>query len=238
MKKINFSLFVLLGIIITSCSDNIGINPIDYDLKKNIIGTWKDNNNYSITFFHNDIFIDTMYISGPFADTAIVIRNGKYNISNSVLNLTEYQYDTVITESDVGFATFRQSYEISIQNSVLKRKPFSVFDNIGDNRKEIWDKWQTNSWYAQIVANNKPETFYGSYVIKYEFIKDSSECIETSIFHNSINDSVYEFTYYKAFDYRQPYLDISPYQDIFVKFINNKMYWYYNYILEDLIKIR
>lgn len=238
MKKIILSIFVLLGIIIIGCSDDNGINPIDLELQKNIIGTWQDNAKYTITFFQNGTFIDSMYYFDQFTDTSIIIRNGKYNISNSILTYTEFQYDTIITQSNIGFAVIERSYEISIQNSILIRKPFSVLDNIGNKRNEIWDKWQTSSWFAQIDAYNNQETYFGSYIIKYEFKQDSNKCIQTNIFHNSINDSIYEYSYYRNFNYTQPYLDISGDQDILVKFINNKMYWYYNYMPKDLIKIR
>ena len=238
MKIIIYPFFVLLGFIVLSCSEDSIINPIDLELQKNIIGTWEDNTKYTITFFPNGTFIDSMYYFDQFVDTSIIIRNGKYNISNSILTFTEFQYDTIITQSNIGFAVMERSYEITIQNSILKRKLFSVFNNIGLNRNDIWDKWETKAWYAQIDAVDSTQTFYGSYDIQYLFIQDSNKCMQTNIFHNVVNDSIYEYGGYPNFTYSPPYLDISSDQDILVKFINNKMYWYYSYIPKDLIKIR
>ena len=82
-----FTLFLAILffiVILTSCSNDAGVNPIDLELQKNIIGTWQDNAKYTVTFSRNGAFIDSVYYFDQFVDTSIIVRKGKYNIDNSV----------------------------------------------------------------------------------------------------------------------------------------------------------
>jgi hypothetical protein len=237
MKNLICSIAVALSLIILGCDDDSIVNPIDSELQKNIVGTWKDNAGYIVTYFSNGTFTDSIFYFDQFTDTSIIIRKGNYNIANSVLIYSEFYFDTIITQSNLGFAAQEFSYEISISNSILKRIPFSVFRNIGQNRMDLWDKWETVSWFAQIDAVYSSETYHGSSIIQYNFIQDSSKCVKTTVFHNEINDSTFEFNSSQRITYNSPYLDINGYKNILVKFINKKMYWYYNYQPRDLFKV-
>lgn len=237
MKNIIFFVVVFCGVTLISCSDDNSINPIDLELQKNIIGTWQDDSDYRITFFTNGSFVDSIYFD-PALDSSIIVRKGKYNINNSVLTLSEFYFDTIVTQSHIGFAILERAYEITIQNAILKRKSFLAFKNIGQNRMEIWDKWETTTWYAQIDAVDSSQTFYGSFNIEYLFIQDSNKCLQTNRLHNAVNDSIYEYSGNPNFTYNPPYLDISSDKDILVVFKSYKMYWYYYYVPKDLIKIR
>lgn len=237
MKNLICSIVVVFSLIVIGCDDDSFVNPIDSELQKNIVGTWKDNAGNIVTYFSNGTFTDSIFYFDQFTDTSIIVRKGKYNIANSVLTYSDFYFDTIITQSNLGFAVQELSYEISISNSILKRKPFSVFRNIGLNRMDLWDKWETVSWYAQIDAVYSSETYHGSFIIQYNFIQDSSKCVKTTVFHNEINDSTNEYINYSNFTYNLPYLDINGYENILVKFINKKMNWYYNYQPRDLIKM-
>lgn len=223
-------------IILSGCESENGINNADIDLKLEIIGKWKDNNGYTITYEPQGKFIDTLYHYFE-NDTVIIIRNGKYNISNSVLYYTEFIVDTVISSgSTIGVGMYEASYEIAIHNLILKRKALSILNNIGLNKNVLWDKWQTEKYYAQFEINNREATYHGKQIIQYEFKQDTNRCIETKTFQNAVNDSIDEYTYLYDYTYAEPYLDLSYYRNILVKFFDNKMYWYYDRNMNDLFK--
>ena len=171
-------------------------------------------------------------------DTSILIRKGKYSITNSVLTHSEFYLDTIQTRSSFNYGILELSSEITIHNSIMTRKQFSEFNNVGQNQSDIWDKWETVSWYAQISVGNTIESFYGRYVFQYEFTKDSNKCFLVSKFHNAVNNSDSEDSTYLNFTYNLPYLDFSHQANILVKFINNKMYWFFNDQPSNLIKVK
>jgi hypothetical protein len=244
MKRIKIFLFFFTSLFISSCSDENITNPIDSELSKNIIGTWKGNSHYSITFLSNGFFIDSTYfLDNPdtsFNSYGLLVRNGKYNISNSALTLSDCYVSDFITGASIGMGFLSQSAEISINNNTLKRKKFTVFDNIGNNRKELWDKWETIGWYCQANTVDSSQNSYGTYKQIYYFVEDSSQFSHTSIYHNLIDDSTYTYETKRNFTYNPPYLDLPAEADynVLVQFKNNKMYWYYEVMLEDLVKVR
>jgi hypothetical protein len=244
MDKIKLLVFFTFPLLLSSCSDENIINPIDSELTKDIIGTWKGESNYSITFFSNGFFIDSTYFENnpdtSFNNFGLFIRTGKYNISNSVLTLSEFYFSEVITNASIWMAFVSPPFEISIANNILKMKPFTLFDNIGNNKRDLWDNWETNSWLCQADAFDSSQTFYGTYQQIYTFIEDSTEYLHTSKFHNLINDSSYVHSSSRSFTYNPPYLDlpVESNYNMLVQFKYNKMYWYFDVIPEDLIKVR
>ena len=224
--------FLLLFI---SCSENI-INPSEDDLlTSKIIGTWKDNQNYSITFYNNNTFKDSIYFdSNP--DTSannygLFIRKGKYSISNSVLELTEFNIDTIITNSMIGMGMNSTHSEISIINNQLRMIPLLIFYKPDNYVSDLWGEWTNTGWYCQRDADTtlyKP--IYGPTVEKYIFYKDSSFCTHSKSTHNLYNDSTYTYTANWDYSYTPPYLDIPApaYYNLKVKFGSSKMHWYFD----------
>lgn len=246
MNKVKIFLLFISSLLISNCSEENITNPIDSELQKNIIGTWVGNSGYSITFYSNGLFKDSIYFEGiqdtSYYNYGLFIRTGRYNILNAVLTYSEFYFTQVITNSSKGMGVVSRPVEISIANNILKMKPFSLFNNIGDNKIEIWDKWETDEWYCQADASDSLslETFYGTYKKYYHFIEDSIQFLYTSIFHNLINDSIYTHDSKRNFSYNPPRLDLPVESDynILVQFKNNQMYWYYDVTPEDLIKLR
>jgi len=244
MKKLLFPLLTL-PLLLIGCAEDI-INPSEDDsLIGKLIGTWKDSQNYSITFYSNNTFLDSIYFEG-ITDTSasnygLFIRRGKYNISNSILNLTEFHFDTVITKATLGLGMNSTHSEISIVNNQLRMIPFLIFYRVNNNGNDIWGEWTNNGWYCQRYTDT---TFYkpicGPTVEKYIFYKDSSFCIYSKSNHNLYNDSTYSYTYNWDYSYTPPYLNIpaSAYYNLKVNFDSVKMQWYFDIPVWVLNKLK
>ena len=244
MNKVKIFLLFISSLLISNCSEENITDPIDSELQKNIIGTWVGNSGYSITFYSNGLFKDSIYFEGiqdtSYYNYGLFIRTGKYDISNSVLMLSEFYFTKVITEASIGMAYVSRPVEISITNNVLKRKMFALFYNIGEGKNTLWDKWESNEWLCQADAVDSLQNLYGTYKQIYHFVEDSSQYSHSSTFHNLINDSTYTYESKRNFTYNAPYLDLPVEADynMLVQFKNNKMYWYYDGTPEDLVKIK
>lgn len=239
MKYLKYTFLVAIILTAFSCSDDSSVNPIDEQLKKNIIGTWKNNNNYKIIFYNNNTFIDTVVEIHPLGDTVIVVRSGKYNITNSILIYSEFSIDTLISREPYlfGYYYYDAPYEIQINERTLYRKYVQIFENIGNHKSEIWDKWETKRWFAQYSNYKNDETYYGDYTTTYDFIRDSSICIITYKYHNILNDSLFEYQTGAGITIRDDEVIFRYTLGHLVRFINTKMYMYPNIWVSNLIKV-
>jgi hypothetical protein len=205
-------------------------------LQKNIIGTWKNNFNYSITYYPDHTFIDSLILRIQLNDTSIIVKKGKYDITNSILTYDEFYIDTLIGQNQYDFFYWESAYEITIDNGILKRKQLDIFKNIGENKMNIWDKWESTSWFAQFNPNNNFETYNGRLIRRFYFIQDSNLCLFTGEIHNVVTDSIYENSSYYYVNYNPPRLSLSNSLFYFVEFKDQKMYWYYDDASGDLYK--
>ena len=79
MKKIKILFLISFCFLTFTCDDN-SVNPLDQKLQQNIIGTWKDNDRYTVTFFPDGSFIDTSKFNNPDSTSQVniyFIRRGK-----------------------------------------------------------------------------------------------------------------------------------------------------------------
>lgn len=244
MKKIKILFLLSVCFLIFTCDDN-SVNPLDQKLQQNIIGTWKDNNNYTVTFFPDGSFIDTSKFHNPDSISPVYIyfiRKGRYTINDAVLAFKEFYFDTVITNVNVNHTSQSPLALISINNSVMRRKYFSQYDNIGRWGNDIWSTWESNGWYCSYYEDPFGEinNRYGTYKYTYQFFKDSSKCLFIYSFHDKVNDSTYSYKSLRDFKYTPPYLYIPPDSESpsEVKIRDNKMYFYSNYLVSDLIRVK
>ena len=247
MKHLLFLSLPLL-LLFVSCSDNEPTWPSSIDdqaLKSKIIGTWKDIRNYSITFYSNNTFVDSIYFEGT-TDTShinygLFVRSGKYSISNAVLELKEFHFDTLITKSIISLGMYSTHSDIAIENNQLRMVPFMVFNKTGAYKRELLGEWTKKGWYCQIDSDPSFwEPICGPTFEKYTFYEDSTNCRYTEIINNLINDTTYTYTLNWEYVYTTPYLDIpSPgYYNLTVKFDAFKMYWYFDtpvWVLDKII---
>jgi hypothetical protein len=173
MKKIKILFLISFCFLIFTCDDN-SLNPLDQKLQQNIIGTWKDNNNYTVTFFHDGTFIDTSKFNNPDSTSQVYIyfiRKGRYTINKAVLAFKEFYFDTVITNVNISYTSQMPLAQISIDNSVMRRKYFSQYDNIGRWGNDIWSTWESNGWYCMYYVDHFGEinNQYGTYKYTYQF---------------------------------------------------------------------
>lgn len=161
MKHLIYVFFFAFILVTLSCSEDSLVNPIDQMLQKNIIGTWENNNGYKITYYGNNTFVDTLVQIHPLVDTAVVVRSGKYSIVNSILSYDEFSIDTFVSkEIDMwGYNFYDSPMEIFINDRTLTRNYVMIFDNVGAQKTEVWDKWETKRWFAQYSLTNDAETY-------------------------------------------------------------------------------
>jgi len=244
MKKIKILFLLPFCFLIFTCDDN-SVNPLDQRLQQNIIGTWKDDNNYTVTFYPDGSFIDTSLYYNRDSISQVIghfIRKGRYTINNSVLAFEDFYFDTVVT--NLCMSNWYQPLPalISIDNSIMKRKNFSRFDNIGRFGKDIWSTWEQNGWYCASFVEpfGEIKNQYGTYKIFYQFFKDSSKCKFTYSRYDKVSDSTYKYLSLLDFKYAPPYLYIPPDSDYptEIRFRDNKMYWYSSYLVSDLKRVK
>jgi len=244
MKKIKILFLFSFCFLIFTCDDN-SVNPLDQKLQHDIIGTWRNNLNQTITFFPDGSFMDTTKFENFDSLSQIYsyfVRRGRYIIDNSVLYLKEFYFDTVITNSNQGIYLNSRPVLISISNSVMKRKFFDEFENIGRWGNDIWSTWESNGYYCSVETHpfGIPKKNYGTYTTIYKFTKDSSKCLLNYTVYNKANDSTYNHKSLRDFKYTPPYLYIPPGSEYpaEVNFRKNKMYWDYNFQAVDLVKVK
>ncbi len=220
----------LLSFLFLSCSQNNLTNPIGSE----IIGKWKGDNNYSITFFNNGKFIDTIYSEGntnpSYRDYAMFVRTGNYKIDNEILYLNDFSFVEVNAQSVIGMVMIYISYEVSIDRNNLIMKPVNIFSPQSDNSNQLTGDWILNGYYCVYSQNIEPHTSHGQTTEEYYFYKDSS----TYKYNMKYLDGVYSLgssSYNSQYTYNKPYLDLPTpsYYHVLVKFIGNRMFWYYNY---------
>ena len=169
--------FILAIIFIYSCSIN---NPIEHEnIKQNkiIVGEWTDFNKYTIEFFDNGSFRDTIRIN-RFNGNYKVVRLGKYYLNDSILKLTEFEFEDVEVKGKIdGFAYYSSNYKLQISEDKLKRQSIEIFKNIGGNGDELWGEWLSEGWICSYSDNSKEgeKIRFGIYNRYFTFNRDSTE---------------------------------------------------------------
>lgn len=239
MKHLIYVFFFAFILVTLSCSEDSLVNPIDQMLQKNIIGTWENNNGYKITYYVNNTFVDTLVQIHPLVDTAVVVRSGKYSIVNSILSYDEFSIDTFVSkEIDMwGYNFYDSPMEIFINDRTLTRNYVMIFDNVGAQKTEVWDKWETKRWFAQYSLTNDAETYYGDLTATYDFIQDSGLCVITTVYHNVLNDSLFEYQTRAGIMLRYNEVYFYSSYAYSVKFKDKKMYLYAASGLSNLTKV-
>jgi len=240
MNKFIILIISAIIVITISCDSDSPVSSYDEQLKREIIGKWTDSEGYTVEFYENGFFRDTIFTSmnhGTIIDTMLVVRFGKYSITNSILLQTDFTFEYVYLVHLSGIAIPKSESIISINNNHLQRKRIKSFSNSKIPMQEIWGTWLEDVYFCQYSTDssfiNGPS--YGK--DSYTFVKDST------IFQRIVN---YEYpvsyidTGWYDYTYNKPYLDIPAfsYYNMKVEFESGKMSWYFDFELKDLIKIQ
>ncbi len=232
MKTIIIKSLILfiISLTIVSCSKDDLTNPISIEL----IGNW-NNENYSITFFNNGTFIDTIYFENirdkSYRSYGRFTRSGTYKIENEILYLNDFYFTDIITNADIGMQMMYISYNINIANNKLILKPVNVFESDSSNTTELYGSWKLNGYYCVYDKALEQNPSNGSMIETYKFYKDSSKYIYSLKYLSGIFALNPQYTVQDSFAYEKPLLDLPLKADykINVKLNGNKMFWYYDY---------
>ena len=236
MKKYLAIIFTLITFLISNCDSDSPVSTYDDQLKREIVGIWTDNEGYTVEFYNDGFFRDTIGMTSSLNDSAIVVRNGKYNINNSILAQTDFTFEYVYLANLSGVGIKAVEFKILINNGIMQRQVLESFDNIFKSNKNIWGDWFKKYYFCQYSTDstyiNGP--FYGEE--HYLFIQDSVK-------FRQIRQYEYPFsnvdTAWIDYTYTEPYLNIPAfsYYNLNVKFEDEKMICYFDYELNDLIKV-
>ncbi len=223
----------------------INDNPIEFEdnnLGENIIGSWTDAHRYSIIFFKDGSFQDTTLFfsyspTSNISDTTIVVNNGKYTIENSILLISNFDFEYVkFGGGTVAVSFYSHEYKIDISDGILKRKRATSFVNLEQSSYELWGVWKSEGWVSGYSSSTTELHGSGTYNLIYTFIEDSLKFNRVS--ESSISELNMENKKY-SYDYKLPYLSIPDYAaKMFVEFRNNKMFWIYDSKINDLVKVK
>lgn len=228
---------VLISLILLSCDSNSPTDPYDEQLRKNIIGIWTNHDDYKVEFYNNGEFKDSIVvITLENQDTTTVVRKGKYFINNSILKLTEFTFEYVHMVNLSGIGSKSMEFKIQMNDGIMRRQVLESFDNIFKSIHNIWGDWYKNYYFYEYSTDtiyvNGPS--YG--VEHYLFVKDSTKVRKIVEYEYPLNNID---TVWIDYTYNEPNLSIPAfsYYDINVKFEGERMIWYFNLDLSDLVKI-
>jgi len=215
-------------------------NEVDIDLRQKIMGLWKSQPNYSISFYLDSTFIDSIYFD-DISDTnyynyGLFVRKGKYIIQNEILTLTDFYFDKVTVKSNIGMDIEEKMFKVSLNNGVLILTPFKLFYNVGQKKEQLCDVWETRGCWCGSSASIIEENFIGTYLKRYTFQKDSVDFYLYEKYTHSL-EGTQEYKSYQKFSFNNPYLYIDENENkIRVEFKNDNMYWNYDYLTMYLFK--
>ena len=229
---------VLVCLLLLSCDSNSPTEPYDEELKKDIVGIWSNHDDYKVEFFNNGQFRDsTIIITLENQDTTTVVRIGKYYIKNSILKLTDFTFDYVhmINLSGISFKAIE--YKILIEDEIMQRQVLESFDNISNFNKNIFGDWLKDIYFCEYSTDT---TYTNGPVYGLEhflFIQNSTKFRKIVEYEYPISEVD---TAWVDYIYNEPKLSIPAfsYYDLDVKFENEKMSWYFDANLDDLVKIK
>lgn len=228
---------ILISLLLLSCDSNSPTDPYDEQLKKDIIGIWTNHDDYTVEFYNNGQFRDSIVIiTLENQDTTTAVRKGKYYIKNSILKLTDFTFDYVhmVNLSGIGFKAIE--FKILMNDRIMQREALESFDNVFKSKKNIWGDWFKNYYICEYSTDttsvNGP--IYG--VEHYLFVQDSAKFRKIIEYEYPLSNVD---TVWVDYTYNEPNLSIPAfgYYDVNVKFEDEKMIWYFNSELNDLIKI-
>jgi hypothetical protein len=237
MDKYFFLIVSSLIVANVGCDSDSPVSSYDNKLKKHIIGLWTDSQGYSVEFYENNFFRDTINMISPFNDTAIAVRYGKYSIRNSFLTQTDFTFKYVYLASFSGMAIGKNENKISINNNIMQWQGILSFSNVNKPSKEIWGTWTAKVYYCNYDtdSSNINGPSYGNE--SYTFTMDSAKCQKFVEIEYPIN---YTNTAWLEYSYNPPYLNIPAvaFYNLKVDFEYDKMIWFYDNALINLVKYR
>jgi hypothetical protein len=237
MKR--YSILILMIYLFISCErDKNPLEPNFFDNK--IIGTWKSNGE-TLSFFKDGTFLSYLILYSRLDELIPkpkLILHGHYDITENIIEFKNI-IATYIDSTINGGSFFLNFREISFVNDSLVMTPVHILNLVEGSGDELWGNWTEILWGCNF-KNHPLEILYSGRQ-KYTFI-----------FEKDIQTVKYKFEYldyessepyeiyndYSYYSYSHPRLDISipGFYNLKVKFVNQKMYWYYT--ITKFIRIR
>lgn len=240
MNKFLVLIISTIIVITISCDSDSPVSSYDEQLKREIIGKWTDSEGYTVEFYEIGFFRDTIFTSttiGTNVDTMIVVRYGKYTIYNSILTQTDFTFEYVYLVNISGIAISRGESKVIINNKNMQLQGLRSFVNENKSSQDLWGTWITKIYYCSYDtdSSNINGPSYGNET--YAFLKDSSKFQKIVEYDYPIS---YIDTAWYDYSYNPPYLNIPgmAFYNLRVVFEYDKMIWYYDNALNNLVKIR
>lgn len=232
MNRITSILIIAIAMLISSCKDDKIVEPeIDYsgaDLATQLAHYKYSDPQYYVQFFPDGWFIEKRHSDRDDDGVLEFIyeRTGNYKLVDNQIVLSNINVD--YNKSLGGISIIWSDQEAYLVDGKISIKPVTVL-NGREIKNELWNYWTTVKLVYHYV--DSPEIIYnGRQEYFYEFI-DNNPKVRWG--WDYLDGKPWSPTEYKsAYEYSPPLLSLkSMNENYLVEFKNNKMYWYFKFIL-------
>lgn len=237
MKRLTNAVLIAVTLLFSSCKDDVLVETdADYskaDLATQLAHYKFSDSQYYVQFFPEGWFIQKQY--RDINDSGILEfmyeRTGNYKLIDNQIVLSNINVN--YNKSLGGVSIIWSDQEAYLVDGKISFKPVTILDG-REIKNELWNYWTTVKHVYHYV--DSPEIEYnGREKYFYEFIKDNSK---VRYGWDYLDSNPWQSTEYRSdYTYNPPLISfMNMKENYLVEFKNNKMYWYWKFILNKSSK--